>query len=176
MPSAKGTRYAAILRGVMPTNAKMPELKRAFELAGFTDVKTVLGSGNVVFTVSGAKAEAAIEKKAEAAMKKHLGSAFFTIVRSVDDLRALLESKPYARMKLDPKARKVITFMRKEPAEGVKLPIEQDGAVIVKRVGREAFSAYVTGPKGPVFMRLIEKTFGKDVTTRTWETVEKLAK
>src|SRR5690349_4890963 len=42
-------RYAAFLRGVMPMNAKMPDLKRAFERAGFTDVKTILGSGNVVF-------------------------------------------------------------------------------------------------------------------------------
>jgi len=29
----------------MPTNAKMPELKKAFESAGFTDVKTILSSG-----------------------------------------------------------------------------------------------------------------------------------
>jgi len=42
-------RYAAFLRGVMPTNRKMPELKRCFEVAGFTEVKTVLASGNVVF-------------------------------------------------------------------------------------------------------------------------------
>ena len=38
------------------------------------------------------------------------------------------------------------------------------------------FSAYVPSPRGPVFMALIEKTFGKEVTTRTWETVEKVAK
>ena len=31
-------------------NAKMPELKKAFEAAGFADVKTVLSSGNVVFS------------------------------------------------------------------------------------------------------------------------------
>ena len=28
-------RYAALLRGVMPMNAKMPDLKAAFESAGF---------------------------------------------------------------------------------------------------------------------------------------------
>ncbi len=38
------------------------------------------------------------------------------------------------------------------------------------------FSAYVPSPKGPVFMNLIEKTFGKEVTTRTWETVGKIVK
>ena len=43
-------RYAAFLRGVTPMNAAMPELKRAFEDAGFTDVVTVLSSGTVVFT------------------------------------------------------------------------------------------------------------------------------
>ncbi len=42
-------RYAAFLRGVSPMNAKMPELRKAFEAAGFTEVKTVLSSGNVVF-------------------------------------------------------------------------------------------------------------------------------
>lgn len=43
------TRYAALLRGVSPMNARMPALKAAFEAAGFTDVRTVLASGNVVF-------------------------------------------------------------------------------------------------------------------------------
>jgi hypothetical protein len=33
----------------------------------------------------------------------------------------------------------------------------------------------VASDKGPVFMTLIEKTFGKNVTTRTWETVAKCA-
>lgn len=176
MPTVPPTRYVALLRGVSPMNAKMPELKRAFELAGFTEVRTVLSSGNVVFSVSGEPNEAAIARKAETAMTKHLGSAFSTIVRSVDDLERVLGSKPYGRTKLAPGAKRVVTFLRDEPPPGVKLPMEQDGCVIIKRVGREVFTAYVPGPKGPVFMRLIEKTFGKDVTTRTWETVEKLVR
>lgn len=42
-------RYAALLRGVSPTNLRMPELKDALETAGFEDVKTVLSSGNALF-------------------------------------------------------------------------------------------------------------------------------
>ena len=41
--------------------------------------------------------------------------------------------------------------------------------------GREVFSAYVPGPRGPVFMALLEKTFGKNITTRTWDTLKKCA-
>jgi len=51
-----------------------------------------------------------------------------------------------------------------------------NGARILRLQGYEVFSAYVPGPRGPVFMALIEKTFGKDVTTRTWETIRKVAR
>jgi hypothetical protein len=41
--------------------------------------------------------------------------------------------------------------------------------------GCEVYTAYLPSSHGPVFMTLIEKTFGKNVTTRTWETVRKCA-
>ena len=168
-------RYAALLRGVMPTNAKMPELKKAFELAGFTDVVTVLGSGNVVFNAPATK-EATLEKKAEAAMQKHLGRSFSTIVRSIETLEKMLASDPYGKVKLKPGSKRVVTFFRVPAAAKLKLPDEIDGARICAIKGTEAFSAYVPGATSPVFMVLIEKTFGKDVTTRTWETVEKIVR
>src|SRR2546422_8219120 len=86
-------RYAAFLRGVGPMNAKMPELRKAFESAGFSDVKTVLGSGNVAFSARSAPATA-LQQLAEAAMKRRLGDAFLTIVRSMDGLGAMLASDP----------------------------------------------------------------------------------
>jgi uncharacterized protein (DUF1697 family) len=42
--------------------------------------------------------------------------------------------------------------------------------------GSDVFGAYVRNPKGPVFMTLIEKTLGKETTTRTWDTVAKVAR
>ena len=168
-------RYAAFLRGVMPMNCRMPELKRAFEAAGFTDVKTILGSGNVAFNARAAS-EAALERRAEAAMLEHLGQAFFTILRPVDALNDLLASDPYRSFRLDAGAKRIVTFLRDEPRSKVKLPIERDGARVLTVKGREAFSAYLRTPKGPVFMVLIEQAFGKDVTTRTWDTVGKVAR
>jgi uncharacterized protein (DUF1697 family) len=169
------TRYAAFLRGVSPMNAKMPELKRAFEAAGFTDVKTVLSSGNVVFSAPEAP-QAELEQKAEAAMKERLGSAFPTIVRPIEALRRILDSDPYSGFRLKSGAKRVVTFLRGEPKARVKLPPELDGARILRIKDSEVFTAYVPSPRGPVFMALIEKTFGKDVTTRTWDTITKVAK
>jgi uncharacterized protein (DUF1697 family) len=167
-------RYAAFLRGVMPTNAKMSDLKQAFEAAGFSDVRTILSSGNVVFSARAAS-EAALQRKAETAMERRLGRSFLTIVRSVDALQELLRSDPYRPFRLGPKAKRIVTFLRQAPARRIALPVEQDGARILVVRGSEIFSAYLPTPKGPVFMTLIEKTFGKDQTTRTWDTVAKIA-
>ena len=167
-------RYAAFLRGVSPMNAKMPELRRAFESAGFDNVRTLLSSGNVVFDARTAK-PVALEKKAEAAMEKALGRTFMTIVRGVDELQAMIAGDPFARFRLPKDAKRIVTFVRGEASGKLKLPIELDGAQILAVRGSEVYSAYVPSPKGPVFMTLIEKTFGKDVTTRTWDTVRKCA-
>ena len=165
-------RYAAFLRGVSPMNAKMPQLKAAFEASGFTNVKTLLSSGNVVFD-SKSTSDGAVERKAEAAMQEHLGRSFYTIARRVDELQKMLDADVYAQFKLPANAKRVVSFLREAPAAKLKLPVELEGARILAVQGREIFSAYVPQANNPVFMTLIEKTFGKDITTRTWDTVRK---
>jgi len=167
-------RYAAFLRGITPMNAKMAELKAAFESAGFTDVVTVLSSGNVIFTARATSA-AALERQATAAMTRRLGHAFVTFVRPIKALEDLLAADPYRVFRLNPGSKRVVTFLLEKPAAKLKLPIELDGARILAQRDREIFSAYVPSPKGPVFMTLLQKTFGKDQTTRTWETIAKVA-
>ena len=167
-------RYAAFLRGVSPMNCKMAELKKAFEAAGFTDVKTVLASGNVVFTAPKASS-ATLQRKVEAAIEKHLGKSFMTIVRSVDSLKELLATDPYRPFNVKA-AKRIVTFLREPPATRVELPIERDDARVLAMKGCDVFTAYLPTPKGPVFMTLIDKAFGKEQTTRTWQTIEKVTR
>jgi uncharacterized protein (DUF1697 family) len=166
------SRYVAFLRGVMPTNCTMPALRASFQAAGFTNVRTVLGSGNVVFDCD-ETSEATIEARAEAAMQATLGRSFYTIVRMQQALHALLEID--ARHSLAPSAKRVISFFRAPPTARQALPLSDSGASVFLVRGREAFTAYEPSEKGPVFMTLIERAFGKDVTTRTRDTVAKCA-
>ena len=168
-------RYAAFLRGVMPVNTAMPDLKRAFEAAGFTEVTTLLSSGNVVFTARAAS-PASLQRRAEAAMIKELGRVFLTMVRPMDRLRELLASDPYSGYRISPQAKRIVTFLREAPATMPALPIEREGLRIVAAKGTEVFSAYLPNPKGPVFMTLLQKTWGKEQTTRTWQTVARVAR
>jgi uncharacterized protein (DUF1697 family) len=155
-------------------NARMPEVKRAFESAGFTNVKTLLSSGNVVFDARAASLPS-LERKIENTMHRELGRSFLTIVRSIESLRDLLASDPFSQTRLKPGSKRIVTFLRKPPA-GLKLPIERDGAHILALQGNDLFSAYLPTPKGPVFMTLIEKASGKEQTTRTWQTIEKVVR
>jgi uncharacterized protein (DUF1697 family) len=108
-------------------------------------------------------------------MQEHLGRTFYTIARRVDELQKMLDADIYAKFKLAANDKRVVTFLREPPTATLKLPIEFEGARILAVKGREIFSAYVPQANNPAFMTLIEKTFGKNVTTRTWETVTKCA-
>lgn len=167
-------RYVAFLRGVMPQNAKMPELVRCFEGAGFTHVRTILASGNVAFDAR-QSSEAALARRAEEAMRTGLGRSFATLVRSSAHLERLVASDLYAGFALPANGKRIVTFLRHPDAPEVPLPIVQDGVHILRRTGGEVFSLYEPNPKGPVFMTLLERTFGKEITTRTFDTVRKCA-
>ena len=87
------TRYAAFLRGVNVggVNLKMAEVAKAFEAAGFTDVRTILASGNVLLeSRSGVDA---VRKKAEAALR----DAAWVLAYDVATVTAISEAYPFER-------------------------------------------------------------------------------
>lgn len=172
-PPAGLVRYAALLRGVSPMNCKMPALKAAFVKHGFVDVKTVISSGNVVFTAPAAS-DAEIEAQCEAAMTQYMDRSFLTIVRRVDALRALIASEPFARPDVTAQHKRVVTFVR-EPRAKLDLPRTHRGATILEERDGAIFTAYLSAPNDAAFMTLLERAYGKAITTRTLETVAKLA-
>lgn len=165
------TSYVAFLRGVMPTNLKMADLKAAYEDAGFENVRTLLSSGNVVFTYSKGSRQA-LEEIATSSLEARVGRSFQTSIFETEQIATLIASDPYASFTLPVNCKKVMTFLKNSP-QSLNLPVTDRGATIYALKGVVAFSAYTPHPDGPVFMSLLEKTFGKEVTTRTLATVQK---
>jgi uncharacterized protein (DUF1697 family) len=168
-------RYVALLRGVSPQNLSMAELRRCLEAAGYAEVRTVLASGNVAFATR-ATSVAALEDRISAAITRCVGRSFGLTIRSVDQLARLVDADPFHAFAVPPAAKRVITFLQQPIASPPALPIERDGVRIFAIVEREVFTAYLPHPKGPVFMTMLERSFGKDITTRTLDTVRKCAK
>ena len=88
-------------------NLKMVDFKRCLETAGYSNVKTVLSSGNAAFDTS-SKSAAVIERQIEATFAEQLGRSFYTIVRSVKQLQDMIESDPYSQFALPSNAKRVI--------------------------------------------------------------------
>ncbi|MBY0294343.1 DUF1697 domain-containing protein [Patescibacteria group bacterium] len=149
-------RYVALLRGIMPMNPNMKgeKLKGVFEDLGFKNVHTVIASGNVVFD-SPSKNTAVLEKKIEVALPEKLGFKSTTIIRSHDELKALLKKNPFKGVKDEKPNYLIVTFFKDRKAELC--------TVIV--MGED---------KTPNFMARVEREHGKEITTRTWKTVHRI--
>ncbi len=90
------TRYAAFLRGVNlgKRTVKSVELKAAFEALGHENVKTLLASGNVLFD---ARASKGIKEKVEAGLKQQFGFEVPIVLRTLDELEAMVKANPFGR-------------------------------------------------------------------------------
>ncbi|MGZ5392370.1 MAG: DUF1697 domain-containing protein [Mycobacterium sp.] len=91
------TRYAAFLRGVNVggVNLKMAEVAQAFEEAGFTNVRTILASGNVLLdSRSGVDA---VRKKAEKALRDTFGYDAWVLAYDLDTVRSISDHFPFER-------------------------------------------------------------------------------
>jgi uncharacterized protein (DUF1697 family) len=92
------TRYVALLRGINVGGnvlIKMTDLAELVRGLGYDDVKTVLASGNVLFTTKDAAATA--RRKLEAALTQRFGYEAWVQVLSVTRLRAIVDAYPFDR-------------------------------------------------------------------------------
>lgn len=172
------TAYAAFLRGINlgGRTVKMADLKICLEKLGYKNVKTFLASGNVRFEAE-ARASA-IEKEMESALEKKFGFPIAVLVRRIDELQALKDLDVFGDVSVTKDTRRYVTFLSEKPTSKLKLPYKDPewDFRILKCVDGALFSALVlSGDRGSVdAMAIIEKEFGKRVTTRNWNTVEKM--
>jgi uncharacterized protein (DUF1697 family) len=174
MRQTPATRFVVFLRGASPQNCAMAQLRACLQTAGFARVTTVLSSGNAAFDAC-ADDEGALVTRLEALFATEFGRDFYPIIRRSSDLAALVASDPFGDATVSAGAKRVVSFLRSTRPSLVPLPLSQDGATLLFQRGREGFTTYLPNDRGPVFMKLIERAWGKEVTSRTWDTVCKCA-
>ncbi len=173
-------RYAAWLRGIMPSNPNMrnEKLRAVFEGLGFEGVGSLLASGNIVFG-SAETDMAAMESRIQAALRAELGIGGGTIIRSRDELRALVDSNPFPGLTHGRGTYLTATFIKSRPDSlPPDLPESLDSAVRIVGYDRPAGALLAvidnTAAGTPNHMAWMETVYGKDITTRTWLTVQKV--
>ncbi len=173
-------RWAALLKGVnVGGNRKLPmaELKAFMEGLGFTDVKTLLASGNVVFTAKetdAAKLEVMIEKAAA----EQIGLTTDFLLRDKADLEAIIAANPFPDAAKDHPNHLLVVFHRDAFPDG---PLERlaalyDGPERLEAVKRELYIDYPEDIGHSKLHQAMPKAkFPKLAMARNWNTVGKLA-
>ncbi len=174
--------YAALLRGIAPsgTNMTNDKLRGVFERLGFSKVASVVASGNLVFQ-SGESDVPALEQRIEEALTEDLGIKSRTILRSYPELRALVDSDPFPGLTHGRGTYLTATFVKDPATVPGLMPGHPDGRIRI--VGFDPSARVVLAVidnsdpgQTPDFMAWLERTCGKDITTRTWLTVQRVVR
>ena len=171
-------RYLVMPRGInVGTRNRVPmaELRSKLADEGYSDVATVLQSGNVIVSTESARPD-----RVGGAVQRLLSDEFDVnvpcVVRSANQVRRVLERNPLREVVSDP-SRYLVNFLSQEPdPEMVRALLEEDHSP--ETIAIEGTEAYVWTPDGVKAMTLsyvyLEKRFGVTATARNWNTLEKI--
>lgn len=174
----RSTKYVAFLRGINVggnTIVPMSKLQTLFGELGCTHVKTLLNSGNVLFTSSETNRDK-LTKTIEEKLQKIFSFPIAVMLRTENDIRSLVAADPFKSVSMNPPIRCHITFFAEKPRVDCKLPEGTNCKIIAIFDDAICWTIELSPDfKTPDVMKLLEKSFGKTITTRTWNTVVKVS-
>ena len=173
-------QYVAFLRGVNVGGKKpikMKQLADVLTTAGFRNVRTFIASGNIIFEAT-AKDPSRIGRKIEKHLRDAFGCEITVLIRTIDELRAIIKRNPFKKPKPSADEMLFVTFLASPAPVKIRLPLRSktenmevialtDGAAFI--VARRKKTGWFGFPH-----TFAEKEFKVPTTTRNWTTVVKL--
>ena len=169
-------RHALLLRGINigQRRVSMPDLRALLTDAGFQDVSTYVQSGNVV--LSSRASPRKLERETAKLMSERFGFEIPVIARTHDQLAAVVDKNPLAKVAENPKRYQVAFLSKKLDAKTVKRleELRVDPEVMFVD-GLEIYAWHPEGvARSKLWNALASKTLGVTCTARNWTTVCKL--
>jgi uncharacterized protein (DUF1697 family) len=170
-------KQVALIRGINVGTAKripMAELRSLVEELGYTEVRTLLNSGNVVFGVPPtARGDAAA--KIQAGMVARFGVSARVIAVTAGQFDTVVLENPFTGAATDP-TRLLVAFVS-DPAELAKFAPVSGQPILPEVLAIGSRAAYLWCANGVLDSKLFaaaNRLLGESVTTRNWATVGKL--
>ena len=170
-------KQIAFIRGINVGRAKrvsMSDLRRLCVDLGFTDVKTLLNSGNVVFTAPRSTPVKSASMIEDALFESCGISARVTVITSVE-LSGIINENSIAPMAMDPSRLLVTILSNPSDAKRLKSLEKKSWRPEALAIGKRA--VYQWCPDGILASKLaqaIGRELGDAATARNWATMMKL--
>ena len=169
--------YVAFLRGINSGQnpvQSMENLRRIFQGLGFRNVRTVIASGNVLFETDPME-RGVLEGIVEKALERS-GIDTVAIIRTREEIRDLVAMDPFGKMTLTAGKKTYATFLKNPPLPGKDIHKMGTGYAIIATLDTVIFSVVdLSSTRTPVLMKDLEAGFGREITTRSWATILKIA-
>ena len=171
--------YVGVLRAInlgSHNKIAMSDLRAMIEKIGFGEPKTLLLSGNVVFTCATSSAQK-VEQQLEDASTKHLGVTTDYFVRTAQEWQAIIDANPFPKEAKSDPGHLLMMCLRDAPSPAQVKALQDSikGREVVKAVGRQAYFVYPDGVgNSKLTIKVIEKALGTRGTARNWNTVLKI--
>lgn len=173
------TRYIALLRGINVggnKKIKMADLREMLASLGFENIKTALASGNVALDADHDDVSA-LKSQIEQGIETTFGFTVPVIVFAQQQINDLIEKDPFTGIETTKDKRLYVTFLPEPTSSTLSLPHQSDTGdfAILDMTDIALFSVLtVTNTRSVDAMAVLEKAYGKSITTRNWNTVLKL--
>lgn len=170
-------QYIAFLRGINGgLTLKMADLRKLFEGLGFTSIKTVLATGNIIFEVS-QNNKGEIARQIEHAIAAAYRYQTMVILYTKDELGDLMEADPFRGIALSTKSSPQVSFTQKDSGSlpfDTPYDVPQKGYKVLGMIDGAVCSVIdLSGAKRPDLLAVLDRAFHKKVTTRNWKTLER---
>ena len=173
------TTIIGFLRGInVGGHHKVPmaELRERLGETGCVNVRTLLNSGNIVFEFE-TKNSKDPELKIEEHLSKSFGFAIPLILRTKQDILNLVQDNPFEKIEVHKNIRLYCSFLKDKPDAELNLPyFSQDNAFRIISIKDRIICSVLdlAGTETTKGMQELEKLFGKNITTRNWNTILKI--
>lgn len=165
--------YVALLRGInlgSKRRVAMADLRTWVSDLGYTSVRTLLQSGNVVFRSN--KRMPTVRKELEAALAAGAGFSIDCVLRTVEELRAVVAADPLGKVATEP-SKYLVSFLDK-PGDWPKVDLTEFEPERAYFEGREAYFWVPGGMYKSKIIAAFPARKGELATVRNWNTVTKL--
>ena len=171
--------HIALLRAINLAGVNkvgMGDLRDLMASLGFPDARTLLNSGNIVFS-GGNKTTAALEQTLERAAATTLGVQTDFYVRTAKEWQAIIDANPFPREARDDPSH-LVAVITKDAVEQASATALQKAIVGREQVRAKGRCLYIVYPDGIGRSKLTSTIFEKHIktrgTARNWNTVLKL--
>ena len=172
-------RYIAFLRGInIGGHHKVPmsDLKKEFEKLGFKNIVTLLNSGNILFDAVSNDIEN-LEKIVTIHLEKTFNFPIPTIIKKSKIISELIDHKSFKKIKLNKNIKLYVSFLKENKEIDLKFPwISSDNSHQIIDIKNNIVLSVLdlSLSSTPKAMKVIEQFFGKNITTRNWNTIERI--